>query len=270
MIKRTITGVFITALVYIIICFSHITPLLYVATAFLSMSAVYEIYHVIGFDKNKQTLIGSMGAAGIISLLPIPQYEYLSNAVFVLAVVVFIILMASMDSYRFTSTKQAAIVAFLIVLLFKAIPALRAIEHGLYYLTFATTICFITDVFAFLFGKVFGAHKLAPRISPGKTVEGAIGGIVCSAFVAVIIMLVLETHMQLLFDRWSFLAYVVLTSIIGQFGDLSMSVIKRICGAKDYSNLLPGHGGVLDRFDSHLFAVPFTLIFCVITGGFIY
>ena len=66
-----------------------------------------------------------------------------------------------------------------------------------------------------------------------------------------------------------FAIYMILTSVIGQFGDLCMSVIKRICGVKDYSNLFPGHGGVLDRFDSHLLAIPFTLVFCVITGGFI-
>ena len=269
MIKRTVTGAGIAVLVYLIIFFSHIEPLLYAATAFLCICSVYEIYRVIGVDKDRKALFISLGAACAVSLIPIPRYEYLLTVVFVLAIVVFITLMMRVGSYRFTSTKQAAIIAFLVVLLFKAIPSLRALAHGLYYLTFAVTICFITDIFALLFGKAFGTHKLCPRISPKKTVEGALGGVVCSMLVAALMMLVFEHHTQLQFDRETFAIYMILTSVIGQFGDLCMSVIKRICGVKDYSNLFPGHGGVLDRFDSHLLAIAFTLVFCTVSGGFI-
>ena len=65
------------------------------------------------------------------------------------------------------------------------------------------------------------------------------------------------------------LLWAILVSIVGQFGDLCMSVVKRVAGVKDFGNLLPGHGGILDRFDSHMFAVAFTLVFCATTGGFI-
>ena len=270
MIKRIITGALITVAVYVLICFSYITPLIYAATACLCMCAVYEIYHAIGVEKDRQLLFASLAMACVISILPIPQYEYILIAIFIVAVVLFVVLMMSMGSFQLINTTQAMIIAFIIVLLFKSIPALREYEDGLYYLIFAATICFITDVFAFLFGKAFGSHKLLPKISPNKTVEGAVGGVLVSLLVSTIILLIMEKQINLIFDRNVFVVYVILTSIVGQFGDLCMSVIKRICGIKDYSNFFPGHGGILDRFDSHLFGIAFTLIFCVITGGFIY
>lgn len=90
---------------------------------------------------------------------------------------------------------------------------------------------------AYFVGKAFGTHKLAPTISPGKTVEGGLGGMI--------------------------------GSVIGQLGDLAMSTIKRTVGIKDFGKILPGHGGVLDRFDSFLFAAPFAVIYGNMTGCFL-
>lgn len=90
---------------------------------------------------------------------------------------------------------------------------------------------------AYFVGKAFGTHKLAPTISPGKTVEGGLGGMI--------------------------------GSVIGQLGDLAMSTIKRTVGIKDFGKILPGHGGILDRFDSFLFAAPFAVIYGNMTGCFL-
>ena len=84
-----------------------------------------------------------------------------------------------------------------------------------------------------------------------------------------IVAIILQKYAGLHFDIITLVIWAVLVSIIGQFGDLCMSVVKRIAGVKDFGNLLPGHGGILDRFDSHMFAVAFTLVFCATTRGFI-
>ena len=120
-----------------------------------------------------------------------------------------------------------------------------------------------------MIGKTFGARKLAPQISPGKTVEGGLGGLILSTMILEIFAAILTQHTGVQVKYGLLTLYLILSSIIGQFGDLAMSVIKRSAGIKDFGNLLPGHGGILDRFDSLLFAAPFAMIFFLITKGFL-
>ncbi|MEG0179617.1 MAG: phosphatidate cytidylyltransferase, partial [Oscillospiraceae bacterium] len=123
------------------------------------------------------------------------------------------------------------------------------------------------DSAAYFAGRFFGKHKLAPIVSPHKTVEGAIGGVLGSVVVGMIITYV-YTLMQgkfvgLPLDNTSFKYYImiaiigVISSILGILGDLLASAIKRQCEIKDYGTIFPGHGGILDRFDSVIFIAPF-------------
>lgn len=120
---------------------------------------------------------------------------------------------------------------------------------------------FACDTFAYIIGSKIGKIKLAPVISPKKTVEGAIGGI----FGTILAYLVL-TYIAIRYFAIDFnLVYIIMAGIIagiaGQLGDLSASAIKRYCKIKDFSNLIPGHGGILDRFDSTLFVAPVMYMF---------
>ena len=117
---------------------------------------------------------------------------------------------------------------------------------------------FVTDTGAYLGGSVFGKHKLAPKISPKKTVEGAIGGVsgvvVLSLITYVICDIFYFTNDTI--KAWMVIPAVIFLCIIGMCGDLSASVIKRNFGEKDFGTLFPGHGGVLDRIDSFLVTMP--------------
>lgn len=115
------------------------------------------------------------------------------------------------------------------------------------------------DIFAFLTGKLLGKHKLFPRISPGKTIEGSIGGLVFT-----IIVIIVFAH----YAEWLPLTYgigmAIVAVVFGTLGDLCESMLKRQAGVKDSGNLIPGHGGVLDRFDSVMFSVPFVFVYLLL------
>lgn len=137
---------------------------------------------------------------------------------------------------------------------FGAIPGIAIIILGL-------TISFATDGFAFFGGRLFGKHKLCPSVSPKKTVEGAITGVVFAVIAAQICRLImiypLHTTMPGILPT---LLLSVLGSLAGQFGDLAASLCKRHIGIKDFGNLFPGHGGVMDRFDSAVMIM--VLMYC--------
>ncbi len=119
------------------------------------------------------------------------------------------------------------------------------------YIWLIFTSAFITDSAAYFSGMLFGKHKLMPEVSPKKTIEGAIGGVVGSLVSAGIIGYFVDSSMIV-----HFIIIGTLGSLAGQMGDLIASAIKRKLEIKDFSNLIPGHGGVLDRFDSVLFTAP--------------
>jgi len=120
------------------------------------------------------------------------------------------------------------------------------------------------DTGAYFVGRAIGKRKLAPVISPKKTVEGAIGGVVIAASLCVLYALILNHFEIWLFDSHYYLwfaAFGAFGAVLGQAGDLSASAVKRKVGIKDYGNIMPGHGGVLDRFDSIIFVAPYTVLF---------
>ena len=134
-------------------------------------------------------------------------------------------------------------------------------EDGRFYIWLVFLGAFASDTFAFLVGKKFGKTKLCPDISPNKTVEGSIGGIVGVIISYAILTYIGNTWLNLDLNYLYMVIAGVIAGIAGQFGDLSASAIKRYCGVKDFGNLIPGHGGILDRFDSILFVAPVIYMF---------
>lgn len=134
---------------------------------------------------------------------------------------------------------------------------LRGLPQGSGLVTLLVTAVGITDAAAYIFGSLLGRHKMAPSISPGKSWEGAAAGFGC-ALIAVGVLWAMSLGWQALpqWPLWRYLAVGALLSVLGQAGDLAESCLKRSAGVKDSGALLPGHGGVLDRCDSYLFAAP--------------
>lgn len=114
----------------------------------------------------------------------------------------------------------------------------------------------VSDTFALFGGRKFGKHKLSPHISPKKTVEGLICGLIMGTLSGFLIHYILVALDKSVIPLWGVLIASFLAAVAGAFGDLAASSVKREAGIKDYSNLIPGHGGILDRTDSALFAIP--------------
>jgi len=122
---------------------------------------------------------------------------------------------------------------------------------------FPILLTWATDIGAYAFGRVFGSHKLMPSVSPGKTIEGSLGGLLLAVIVGLLyVSYVLHPLAQLALRPLTAVLFAVCISVVAQVGDLAESLIKREAGIKDSSTLIPGHGGVLDRFDSLLFVLP--------------
>jgi len=130
--------------------------------------------------------------------------------------------------------------------------ALRGLDYGRNWVFFVLFVTWVSDTTAFLVGRRFGRHRLAPLISSAKTWEGTIGGI-CGA-IAISTLFFTPTVFQLPISYWQAVVFSLLASILGQVGDLVESLLKRNMGVKDSGKLMPGHGGILDRIDSLLFA----------------
>ena len=140
-------------------------------------------------------------------------------------------------------------------------PLLRGVEQGLEWVVFLLVVTFSTDTVAFFVGKAIGRRPLAPTISPGKTLEGAIGGFLAAVAAALVAAWALGIYVSVPV----IVALGALMGVVGQAGDLFESKLKRLAGVKESGRLLPGHGGVLDRLDSIVFNLA--LVYYFVIGG---
>lgn len=254
MFKRVMVAVVCTPLIFVIF-FLLPDIALPIAIAILSALAVYEALWSTGFAKNVWLVGSSVLLAGLI-----PFWVYWGQDMFaalcVLLVYFCVIFIVAISSkYTVTTDKLcgAFFFATFVPYFLSSFIRLGALEGGKYFLLLPLIAAFLSDAFALFAGMLFGKHKLAPTLSPKKTVEGAIGGL----FGAVVGMMIYGAIMQYVYHlgvNYLLLAvYGLLGSAIAQLGDLSFSYIKRQSKIKDFGNIFPGHGGVLDRFDSVIF-----------------
>lgn len=157
----------------------------------------------------------------------------------------------TLSNYSFTNMAYFYLVFFLNLL---------GSLDDIYIIISAFVIAFSTDTFAYFVGSTFGKHKLIERVSPNKSVEGALGGTFFAIILTSVYFTLLNKYNYIYDINILVILLIMLASIAGQFGDLFASKIKRYTGIKDYAQILPGHGGMLDRFDSLIFISPLVFI----------
>lgn len=164
------------------------------------------------------------------------------------------------ETVKFEDVGAALIAVLYTVVFFLHLSYLRQMDSGVALVFLVYIGAFIPDTAAYFAGNFFGKHKLIPAVSPKKTVEGSIGAIVGSIVIFIVYGLILSA-MGFLVNYVALLLLSIICGVVAQLGDLSASVIKRTYGTKDFGDLIPGHGGLLDRLDSVMFIAPIVYYF---------
>lgn len=253
--QRTVTGVILALLsLLLLVCFSY--PWVPQLTGILlGCAAAWEILKVSGVHSRWAYALAAAYAVAL-PLIPGAGSRGSMLAALILSLGFFTYLMTRVGTHMEPGAWFPTLSVVLTVWLLRALPEYARMKKGVALLCMTGVICALNDIFAFLVGSRFGKHKLARRISPGKTVEGAVGALVIAVTVTTLCCAALFPEA----DAYRVAGFTAIVSVLGQWGDLSMSAVKRIAGVKDFGKLLPGHGGILDRCDSLLYTLAFTRV----------
>ncbi|MBO1263681.1 phosphatidate cytidylyltransferase [Proteiniclasticum sp. SCR006] len=224
-----------------------------ITVLFLSIRALYEYFHVLEKKGHKPVrILGYAAWLGyfLVLLFTDQPQNHLSAILAILLAVGFVYMVFSEEVSIADIGITIAGVLYTVVL-FGFLVLLSEKENGQYYVYSVFIISWVCDTLAYYSGRLFGRHKLIERVSPKKTVEGAVGGLFGGAVGAFVLGTLIAEISGI--SPWHFLLMGFMGAVFGQIGDLAASAIKRYAGEKDYPKIIPGHGGILDRFDSILF-----------------
>lgn len=220
--------------------------------------AAYEMLNNTKLVRHPRMLLYTMVTAFLIAI-----WSYLGSApVFaaVIALVFFVMLFTEMmlSGMKISYTRTCLCFTSGLILPYMLCAIVRILIHtdGRYLILLPFTVAFLSDSFAYLVGVKFGKRKLSPVISPNKSIEGVAGGVVATILGMIIYGLILQLGFGFRVNYFYAIIYGLFGAVAGVFGDLCFSVVKRQTGIKDYGNLIPGHGGILDRFDSMIMVAP--------------
>lgn len=271
--KRTISSIIYLLIVIPCIYFSH-TPLFLAFVLFLSVGSVFEMLKC----NNLQHNVGISIACYLVAGLPIlPRllgaqrcYGLIFPLIFVCAFIllsVYTLMRNKPDIWKTFSTWLFSMYA---IAGYTSLVLLTELREGAWHIMFLTFLAsWITDTFALLTGMLLGKHKLLPSVSPKKTVEGAIGGSIFCILFFLLYAFLLERFLNIEMPSYLLMAVCgFVCSVVAIIGDLIFSAVKRAAGIKDFGNLMPGHGGILDRFDSLISISIVLLMFISITNIF--
>ena len=240
------------------------TVALNIVLAFVSVLAVHEL--LVATKKVRNNLLAIVGMF-FAFLVPFFREQ---NLLYLCVVFAFVLAGVLLKKHSIVSVSQVALVFFVSIVISFSFSMFAYIRDkfvlmpsiSLLYILLCLSSAWISDSGAYFVGVFLGKTKLAPNVSPKKTVEGVIGGVLSSVVIGLLISLIFSYvfnayNMGIKINYWRLLLVVPVASLVGVFGDLVASVIKRQSKIKDFGKIMPGHGGVLDRFDSVIFTIAF-------------
>lgn len=262
---RIISGIIMGVIVACVLALGFLVQpiIITLAVALIAAGAVYELIHNAAGIKSKIAVAGSVVFAFLYvvfsdnSVFIKPYYslwlspELVNSLLLIYFLFAVIIILKNHKDFDLGKIVSLFALPLPYAYAFSCLSSVIKHPDGIYYLLLLLNFSSVCDMGAYFVGVTMGKHKLCPNLSPKKTVEGAVGGIVSSVIVTVIISLCFAKSLVIP------MLLTIPFCVLGMLGDLFASAIKRSVGLKDYSNLIPGHGGILDRVDSIIMIAPF-------------
>ena len=260
-IKRITSGLLGFPLVVIVLIIGN-KYIVDVALSIIAILAMDEYFNAISKISKPVKWIGYVSCISIALIHIIPE-EYLTTvSILAIPTLLLILFIQVIITEMKTSFKDIAYTFFgimYVVMLLMFFAKINGMENGNILIWYAIFAAWGTDIFAYFIGKYFGKHKFS-KISPKKSIEGCIAGTIGAILIMLIYTYVVNTLWGMQYSYITIAIISFILSIIGQIGDFAASSIKRYVDIKDYSNLIPGHGGMLDRIDSLIFLAPFAYV----------
>lgn len=253
---RIITAAVLAPLLVILLIFGN-EYAIFAAVAAASLIGIGELNKACGIADKKEVLFA--GYIGCLAILICNVFfkQYVFSALVIFLLVLFVEKLFSSDKIKTSDIALELFAVIYVPFLFSYVSLVRNLPNGIFLIWFVVVGAFITDTAAYFVGVFFGKHKLCPVISPKKTIEGAVGGLLGCG----IAFLIMGIFYNKFFGEGMSLGFMFFAGLVcaavSEVGDLAASVIKREFGIKDYGTLFPGHGGIMDRCDSLIFVAPF-------------
>ena len=258
--KRIFSALILFPLVAIILIFGN-KYLVDICVSIIAIMSLHEYFNSFKEENgNKDLRWIAYLAALLISIIHIIPKEFILPIIAAIVPISILVLFAQVIATNMKyNIKDIAITFFgicYIVIFLMFISLIRETAYGRITIWYVFFAAWGTDTFAYLIGKRFGKHKFS-KISPNKSIEGSIAGTIGAILIMLIYTYICNTYLGMNFNYIYIILIAIVLSLVGQIGDFAASSIKRYTGIKDFSNLIPGHGGMLDRIDSVIFIAPF-------------
>lgn len=258
--QRLISSFFAIILLILVVCSNQ-----YVfdfAVVLISSMGIFEVITALGLSRYKTMTAISVLMPLVFMLISYFAWEYALAAVFLFVASYLLVMLFDHERYSFSTAAMFMMISLMVALAFIHVSLTRHLENGILNIFVIFIGSWITDTCAYFTGLAIGKHKLAPSISPKKTIEGSMGGVVGVTVILAAYTAVFGNIIDgITVNITSAVCLGLICGVISQFGDLCASVIKRENNIKDFGKIMPGHGGVMDRFDSFIFVAPVVYYF---------
>ena len=258
---RLISGIILMAIAIAVLVYGSY-PLFW-TIVLLSLIGLFELYRVVGMEKTAPAAAGYISSVVMDVLILDNGYEYLVMWLLFTLMVMMACYVIAWPKYRAEQMTMLVFGLLYVTVMLSFVFKLRFVAGGIIFVWLIFIGAWGSDTCAYCVGKLFGKHKLPSSLSPNKTIEGCVGGIVGAALIGFLFALCLLSDKN---AWWQFALIGGVCSVVSQIGDLTASAIKRNHDIKDYGKLIPGHGGILDRFDSIIFIAPAVYYLVIFLG----
>ena len=230
-----------------------------IALTIIALLAMSEYFNAVSKVSKPVRWIGYLSCLSIAIIHIVPQ-EHLNTIVTLAVPTILMILFAQVIATdmktNFKDIAYTFIGIFYVVFFIMFVAFINGMPNGRVLIWYAIIAAWGTDIFAYFIGKAIGKHKFS-KVSPKKSIEGCIGGTIGAVLLMIIYTYFVNTYLGMNYSYLFIIGIGIVLSLVGQIGDFAASSIKRFVDIKDFSNLIPGHGGMLDRIDSLIFLAPF-------------